>query len=71
MSNMKNDKENVCKKEHCSAWIHCPVCGNKTRVKVRDDTVLENLPLFCPKCKKETLISMRQLNISIIKEPDA
>lgn len=52
-------------------WILCPICGNKTRIRIRDDTVLENFPLFCPKCKKETLISVRQLNMSVIKEPDA
>lgn len=52
-------------------WILCPICGNKTRIRIRDDTVLENFPLFCPKCKKETLISVQQLNMSVIKEPDA
>ena len=43
-------------------WILCPVCGSKTRVRIREDTVLENFPLYCPKCKHETLISARQLN---------
>ena len=52
-------------------WILCPVCGNKTRLKIRKDTVLENFPLFCPKCKHETLITIRKLNMSVIKEPDA
>jgi Zn finger protein HypA/HybF involved in hydrogenase expression len=52
-------------------WVRCPVCGNKTRIRIRGDTVLENFPLFCPKCKQETVIAARQLNISIIKEPDA
>ncbi len=52
-------------------WLLCPVCGNKTRLKVREDTVLENFPLFCPKCKHETLINVQKLNISVIKEPDA
>lgn len=52
-------------------WILCPVCGNKTRDRIRGDTVLENFPLFCPKCKQETIITVRKLNISIIKEPDA
>jgi hypothetical protein len=52
-------------------WILCPVCSNKTRVKIGDDTVLKNFPLFCPKCKQETLINVMQLNISVIKEPDA
>ncbi len=52
-------------------WILCPACANKTRVMVREDTVLENFPLHCPKCKTEILIHLKQLNITIIKEPDA
>ena len=52
-------------------WILCPVCGCKTRLKIREDTVLENFLLYCPKCKHETLIAVRQLNMSVIKEPDA
>ena len=52
-------------------WVLCPVCGNKTRTKIRPDTVLENFPLFCPKCKQETLIRVKELNTSVIKEPDA
>lgn len=27
-------------------WILCPVCGSKTRNKIRKDTVLENYPLY-------------------------
>ena len=37
-------------------WILCSVCGNKTRVKIREDTVLANFPLYCPKCKPESLV---------------
>lgn len=52
-------------------WILCPTCGNKTRVKIRQDTELENFPLFCPKCKHENLIRAKQMEIVVIKEPDA
>ena len=52
-------------------WILCPVCKSKTRLKIRKDTVLENFPLFCPKCKQESIITVRELNMSVIKEPDA
>jgi Zn finger protein HypA/HybF involved in hydrogenase expression len=52
-------------------WLLCPVCSNKTRLKIRENTVLQNFPLFCPKCKQETLINVNHLNITIIKEPDA
>ena len=54
-----------------SKWIICPVCKNKTRVKIREDTELINFPLFCPKCKQETLVIVQQMNMSVIKEPDA
>ena len=61
----------VCRKANLSEWILCPICGNKTRLKIRADTELKNFPLFCPKCKQESLINAKQLNISFIKEPDA
>lgn len=53
-----------------SEWILCPVCGNKTRNKMRSDTELKNYPLFCPKCKNETIINIVQMKISVVKEPD-
>jgi len=52
-------------------WLLCPVCNSKTRIKLRHDTTLTNFPLFCPKCKRETLVNVRQLNMTIITEPDA
>ena len=52
-------------------WIRCPVCKNKTRIKLLENTELKNFPLFCPKCKQETLINVKELNIMVIKEPDA
>ncbi|MEH2954287.1 cysteine-rich KTR domain-containing protein [Candidatus Merdisoma sp. JLR.KK011] len=52
-------------------WIRCPVCGSKTRDKIREDTVLKNYLLYCPKCKQETLIEVTNLQITVITEPDA
>lgn len=48
-------------------WILCPVCGNKTRNRIREDTVLINYPLYCPKCKQECLIDAKDLQITVIK----
>nr|WP_270309083.1 cysteine-rich KTR domain-containing protein [Enterococcus avium] len=31
----------------------------------------KNFPLYCPKCKNETLINVQKMNIITIKEPDA
>ena len=50
-----------------SRWIHCPVCGSKTRTKVYEDTVMFKFPLYCPKCKKETLIDVMQLKMATTK----
>lgn len=52
-------------------WISCPKCGSKTRDRLRADTILINYPIYCPKCKQETLINARDLQITVIKEPDA
>ena len=52
-------------------WILCPICRNKTRLKIRSDTELKNFPLYCPKCKNVTLINAKNLHITVIKEPDA
>ncbi|MBO5058668.1 MAG: conjugal transfer protein, partial [Prevotella sp.] len=32
---------------------------------------LENFPLYCPKCKREIIISVKQFNTTVITEPDA
>ena len=52
-------------------WILCPICGRKTHNKIREDTEMKKFPLYCPKCKKETLINAKKLHITVIKEPDA
>ena len=48
-------------------WLLCPVCGNKTRLKVRQDTELINFPLYCPKCKQETLVNVKNTQLSVIQ----
>lgn len=54
-----------------SLWVNCPLCNRKTRIKVFIDTVLIHFPLFCPWCKKETIINIIKLKMVITKEPDA
>ena len=50
-----------------SRFILCPHCKAKTRVKITQDTVLKNFPLFCPKCKQESLIDAKDLQVTVIK----
>lgn len=53
-----------------SEWIYCPVCGSKTRVQIREDTKLKNFPLYCPKCKQETLIEAINLKVTVIQKQE-
>lgn len=54
----------VCEEQKDSRWIRCPVCDSKTRTKVYSDTAMFNFPLFCPRCKKETIIDVMQLKMA-------
>ncbi len=49
-------------------WIYCSVCGSKTRLQIRLDTELKNFLLYCPKCKQENLIDVKELHITIIEK---
>ena len=50
-----------------SKWVYIPFRGNKTRLQIRADTELKNFPLYCPKCKQESLIDAKDLQVSVIK----
>lgn len=52
------------KKEH---WILCPVCGSKTRARLLPDTVLRSFPLFCPKCRRESIINVQNYKVSTLR----
>lgn len=55
-----------------STFVLCPICGGKTRLKLLPETVLKHYPLFCPKCRKEVIISAEHLKIKIEEtKPDA
>lgn len=52
-------------------WIRCPICGAKTRLRLRQKTVLKEFPLFCPKCRRECMINAQNFQVEIMKQPDA
>ncbi len=39
-------------------WLLCPLCKRKTKVKILPETVLLHFPLYCHRCKKESIISV-------------
>ena len=44
----------VCCAVDAQGWVRCPVCG----CKATKETYLKNFPLFCPKCHRETVVSL-------------
>ena len=48
--------EKVVKLIDKSGFIICPICKGKTRQKATKETYLKNFPLFCPKCKCQSII---------------
>lgn len=49
-------------------WIYCPICENKTRIQVLKETEIRTFPLFCPKCKRETMINVTDQKVFVITE---
>lgn len=41
-----------------NGWVRCPKCKKRTKTKVNADTVLYHFPLFCQRCKLETVINI-------------
>ena len=52
-------------------WVRCPVCGAKTRLRLLQRTVLRDFPLYCPKCRRESIINARNYRIETVNQPDA
>lgn len=49
-------------------WLLYPICGRKTHNKIREDTELKNFPLYCPKCRQETLVDAKQFIVSVCED---
>lgn len=56
------------KKPYNAEWVRCPICGAKTRDRIREDTILKNYPLYCPKCKQETLIEAKKFQVTVMED---
>lgn len=67
LPSFKSDKEIYVMAKIISEWIRCPVYGNKTRLQIRADTELKNFPLHCPKCRQDSLIDVKDLQVTVIK----
>ena len=50
-----------------SRLLLCPHCKAKTRVTITKDTVLKQFPLYCPKCRNESVINAENYIITLIQ----
>ena len=49
--------------EEKKQWVLCPWCGSKTRLQIFRETELKDFPLFCPKCRHESIINAKNFTI--------
>lgn len=49
------------------SWVPCPICGRKTRTKIREDTEAMNLPVFCPKCNHGFVMDIKDMDCKEVK----
>ena len=52
-----------------NGWIHCPKCHCRTRTRIKKETVVYHFPVFCPKCKEEFLVDIKESKIKLSVEP--
>lgn len=48
-------------------WVYCPNCDGKTRTKIRPDTEAKKIPVFCPKCKQEFVMDIKDRKAELSK----
>lgn len=54
------------KKNH---WIVCPLCQRNLQIKIYEDTVLLNFPVYCNSCQKEMVVNVVKCRLQLTK-PD-
>lgn len=53
--------------EKVFVWLPCPICESKTKIKIYEDTVLLNFPLYCTHCKKEFIVGVLKFRMVVNK----
>ena len=50
-----------------SEWVRCPVCGNKTRLQIRADTELKNVPLYFRRRFPDLIYTAHNCSFAVFK----
>lgn len=59
----KGQGDDMKEHEEKKQWVLCPWCGSKTRLQIFRETELKDFPLFCPKCRHESIINAKNFTI--------
>ena len=51
-------------------FLPCPLCGTKSDTKVLPETVLVRYPLFCAKCRQETLVDVVKMKMVLSEDSE-
>ena len=41
-----------------NGWLMCPVCGKGKVLKLLDHTIAHDLPVYCRRCGKESIVNI-------------
>lgn len=41
-------------------WLMCPVCGKKKVLRLMPETTAKDLPVYCPRCGQESIVTIDQ-----------
>ena len=55
---------------HTFRFLPCPICGTQSDTKVLPETVLVRYPLFCAKCRQETLVDVVKMRMVLSDSTD-
>ena len=48
-------------------WITCPKCGEKTRVKIKQTTIMKDFLLYCHHCKIEFTVNVENYILEVLE----
>ena len=49
-------------------WINCPKCGEKTKVKLQESTIMKKFLLYCHRCKKEFIVDVQNFIVTVVEK---
>ena len=49
-------------------WITCPKCGENTKFKLKQTTLIKDFPIYCHRCKKEFIVDVQNFIVTVVEK---